>query len=144
MAKVAGIDRSLILTMDMALHLPDLGFTAAMSLIKSITSIPIFTNDDNARELATKASRFLRQNNWRLSASLNITAKRTLASEAEAFIPPLVVADKPTHLGRPWKPLNVEEIQGIACRFPQTTTTDQEKQLKWENFQAISYGSSPE
>ncbi|KAJ4261504.1 hypothetical protein NW762_006929 [Fusarium torreyae] len=105
MAKLAGIDRSLILTMDMALHLPGLGSTAAMSLIKSITSIPIFTNDDDARELATKTSRFLRQNNWRLSASLNITAKRTLANESETFIPPLIVAEKLTHLGRPWKPL---------------------------------------
>ncbi|KAF4973068.1 hypothetical protein FSARC_566 [Fusarium sarcochroum] len=110
MAKLAGIDHSLVLTMDMALYLPDLTSTVAISYLNAISAFPPSTNDN----------------------------------DAEAFIPPLIVVDKLTHLDRPWKPVVSLDINGVKRRVPQTIDAEAERKLEWKDIAVIGHPREPE
>ncbi|KAF4964549.1 hypothetical protein FSARC_7544 [Fusarium sarcochroum] len=137
-AKIAGINQSFILKIDLTLYLPDFTSTAVASYINSISSINAFTHDDDARELAQKTTSHIRAQDWRIGAGgLKVSAKRPITTQAELFMPVKVVADKLTHRGCPWKPLVVEDNR----KFPQTIDADAEQKLDWANFGSIGGGN---
>ncbi|KAF4344826.1 hypothetical protein FBEOM_1112 [Fusarium beomiforme] len=60
-ARMAGINKSLILQFDMPIYLPNPESTSVASYISSVNSVDIFTNEAATRQLAKNAVNFMKE-----------------------------------------------------------------------------------
>jgi hypothetical protein len=132
-AKAAGINASFVLKMDMTLYLPVCA-SLSHNYIKDVESFAIFSDDDAARKLAQQTLNLIKERSWRLHSRLESKYKRTVTNVAETFIPARFVADKSTHLGRPWKPVAIDSHER---KMPQTIIVEVAQSLDWDNFEKI-------
>lgn len=131
-ARMAGIDKSFIMSIDMPLCIPNAESTAMASYVSSIANIGFFANEADTRQLAKDTVSAMRGLGWQPTAGLAIRYQRAVTL-AESFVPAQVVPDKLTYLGQPWKPLNV--VNGKE--WAQIILADEARTLRWEGYDAI-------
>ncbi|KAF5687604.1 hypothetical protein FCIRC_2310 [Fusarium circinatum] len=136
-ARMAGIGKSLVLSVDLPLLIPYPDSTAMASYVTSISNMSIFGNMNDARVLARDTTNFMKSQGWEDSAGLAIQYERVL-TPPEGFLPVRVVADKLTHLGQPLKPAVIFE----GRKWPQVIAADALRQLGWDAFDQI--GQAPD
>ncbi|KAF5611841.1 uncharacterized protein FSUBG_1868 [Fusarium subglutinans] len=136
-ARIVGIGKSLVLSIDMPLLIPYPDSTAMASYVTSISGMLIFSNTNDARVLARDTANFMKSQDWEDSAGLAIQYERVLAPP-EGFLPVRVVADKLTDLGQPLKPAVIFE----GRKWPQVIAADALRQLGWDAFDQI--GQTPD
>lgn len=61
---MAGIDKSLVLSFDMPLYLPNPGSTAVASYISAVADLSIFFNEAENQKLAKEIIASMRSENW--------------------------------------------------------------------------------
>lgn len=61
---MAGIDKSLFLSFDMPLYLPNPGSTAVASYISAVADLSIFSNEAETQKLAKEIIASMRFENW--------------------------------------------------------------------------------
>ncbi|RKL30448.1 hypothetical protein BFJ72_g11561 [Fusarium proliferatum] len=102
-ARMAGISKSLIISIDLPLFIPYPGSTAMAFYLTCISNMSIFNNMDDARILTQDTAKFIIPQDWRTFARLT-SIKRALTLP-EGFLSVHVIEDKLIHLGQSWKPL---------------------------------------
>ncbi|KAG5767991.1 hypothetical protein H9Q72_004308 [Fusarium xylarioides] len=67
---MAGISKSLVMSIDMPLLIPHPGSTAMASYVTFISNMSIFNDMDDARVLARDTANFMKSQGWKASAGL--------------------------------------------------------------------------
>ncbi|KAF5578270.1 hypothetical protein FPANT_10053 [Fusarium pseudoanthophilum] len=127
-ARIAGVDKSLIISIDMPLYIPNPDSTAMASYVSSITGIGFFANDADTRQLARDTASSMRAQGWKPTARLPVQFQRE-TTQAEGRVPMEVVADRLTHLGEARKPLMTIN----TWKRPQVISAGDVRNLSWEN-----------
>ncbi|KAF5973092.1 hypothetical protein FCOIX_8946 [Fusarium coicis] len=100
----------------MLLLIPHPVSTAIASYVASISNMSIFSVEEDASVLARDTANFYEY-------------ERVL-TPPEGFLPVCVVADKLTHLGRPWKPAVIHQ----GRNWSQVIAADDVHQLGWDAY----------
>ncbi|KAF4949636.1 hypothetical protein FGADI_8699 [Fusarium gaditjirri] len=137
-ARMAGIDKSFVMSYDMPLYIPNPDSTALASYISAITGVGIFAKEADTRQLARETVSSMKARGWQPSAGLAIQYQRPV-TPTEAFVPVQDVPDKLKHLGEARKPLMTVN----TWQRPQVISASDVRNLSWENYYQIGENFSP-
>ncbi|CCT61640.1 uncharacterized protein FFUJ_01885 [Fusarium fujikuroi IMI 58289] len=135
-ARMAGIDKSLVMSFDMPLCIPNPGSTALSAYISVVSEMDVFHQDTEMRSLARETVLSMRKQDYRPTAGLPVRFLRE-TTQAESWVPMEVMADKLTYLGEARKPLDTVN----TWRRPQVISASNVRSLPWDNYDQI--GETP-